>query len=111
MKKLNPFSKTSEEIEPSEENSSQYGSGQMTEDEKSNGKVHSTKLSEENLSRGSSSSPRFGMFLTLKVLFWDIAISLGDTVTDFAQAYALMADGKWSYGAVTLAINWIPGEF
>ena len=69
------------------------------------------KQSEENLSRGSSSSPRFGMFLTLKVLFWDIAISLGDTVTDFAQAYALMADGKWSYGAVTLAINWIPGEF
>ena len=55
LKKLNPFSKTSEEIEPSEENSSQSGSGQMTVDEKSNGKVHSTKLSEENLSQSSSS--------------------------------------------------------
>ena len=50
LKKLNPFSKTSEEIEPSEEN-------QMTEDDKSNGKVHSTKLSEENLSQSGSSGP------------------------------------------------------
>ena len=39
LKKLNPFSKVSEEIEPSEENSSQSGSGQRTEDEKPNGKV------------------------------------------------------------------------
>ena len=39
LKKLNPFSKVSEEIEPLEENSSQSGSGQKTEDEKPNGKV------------------------------------------------------------------------
>ena len=43
------FSKDSDEIKPSDENSSQSGSGQMTADEKSNGKVHSTKLSEENI--------------------------------------------------------------
>ena len=33
------FSKVSEKIEPSEENPSQSGSGQRTEDEKPNGKV------------------------------------------------------------------------
>ena len=57
LKKLNPFSKAPEEIEPSEEISSQSGSGQITADEKPNGKVHSTKLSEENLSQSSSSGP------------------------------------------------------
>merc|ERR1711941_90611 len=52
LKKLNPFSKVSEEIEPSEENPSQSGSGQRTEDEKPNGKAsEEIKPSMENLSQ------------------------------------------------------------
>ena len=39
LKKLNPFSKVSEEIKPSEENFSQSGSGPRTADEESNGQV------------------------------------------------------------------------
>ena len=35
-----------------------------------------------------------GLFFTLRVLFWDVAVSLGDTVTDMAQAATLLADGK-----------------
>ena len=50
MKKLNPFSKVSEEIEPLEENSSQSGSGQRTADEKSNGGVSNFWLSKKKYS-------------------------------------------------------------
>ena len=42
------FSKVSEEIVPSMENLSQSGSGQRTEDEKSNGKVSNSKLLGKN---------------------------------------------------------------
>ena len=52
------FSKASEEIEPSEKNLSQSGSGERTADEKSNGKISkfSEKIepSEENLSQSGS---------------------------------------------------------
>ena len=49
-------------------------------------------------------------YLTIKVLFWDIGIALGDTITDFCQAIALMSnEGKEIYGIITLAINWVPG--
>ena len=50
-----------------------------------------------------------GALLTLKILLIDIPISLGDCVSDLAQAYTLYMDGKHLYGAITFGINWIPG--
>ena len=38
--------------------------------------------------------PGQGLFFTLRILFWDVAVSLGDTVTDMVQAATLLADGK-----------------
>jgi len=54
-------------------------------------------------------SPCFA-YLTLKVLLWDITVTLGDTITDFCQGFALlMTPGKRGYGIVTIALNWLPG--
>eukprot|EP00092_Neocalanus_flemingeri_P002160 GFUD01002300.1.p1 GENE.GFUD01002300.1~~GFUD01002300.1.p1 ORF type:complete len:1094 (-),score=216.09 GFUD01002300.1:133-3414(-) len=58
-------------------------------------------------------------FVVLKILFWDIGSSLGDTVTDFLQGLYLMydwfkvgwvpRDDTWYYGIIVLVINWVPG--
>ena len=59
-------------------------------------------------------------FVVLKILFWDIGSSLGDTVTDFLQGFNLifdlMAEEWWKlrddtevYGIIVLLINWVPG--
>ena len=58
-------------------------------------------------------------FVVLKILFWDIGTSLGDTVTDFLQGIYLIYDWfrpGWViredtqyYGIIVLLINWIPG--
>ena len=60
-------------------------------------------------------------FVVLKILFWDIGSSLGDTVTDFLQGFNLIFDvyaNEWwkfrsrnyqVYGVIVLLINWIPG--
>ena len=54
--------------------------------------------------------PALFSYLTIKVLFWDIGVSLGDTITDFCQGLALLfTPGKEVYGIITLAINWVPG--
>ena len=59
-------------------------------------------------------------FVVLKILFWDIGSSLGDTVTDFLQGFNLifdlMAEEWWKlrddtevYGIIVLLIIWVPG--
>ena len=58
-------------------------------------------------------------FVVLKILFWDIGSSLGDTVTDFlqgiyliydwfAEGWVLREDTQY-YGIIVLLINWVPG--
>ena len=59
-------------------------------------------------------------FVVLKILFWDVGSSMGDTVTDFLQGFSLVFDfmaQDWfklrsdtlGYGIVVLLINWVPG--
>ena len=49
-------------------------------------------------------------FITLKVVLYDLVISLGDMIFDFLQSFSLMSTpGKFYYGIVSLAIIWIPG--
>ena len=49
-------------------------------------------------------------FITLKVILWDIVISVADISSDFTQGYTLYnLPGKRQYGIASLAINWIPG--
>ena len=55
-------------------------------------------------------SSKLNTFLTLKVLFWDIGITVGDTITDYCQGVALLlTPDLWIYGVITLALNWLPG--
>ena len=58
----------------------------------------------------------FGALIVLKILFFDIGVSLGDVVTDLLQGFFLIfnfADGKvkcdtiWP-GIVVLIICWFP---
>ena len=55
--------------------------------------------------------PDFAMiYLTLRVLFWDLTIAVGDVVTDLVQGVALLtSEGTAVYGIITLAICWLPG--
>ncbi len=58
--------------------------------------------------------PGFGLInlFTLKVLFIDVPIALGDVVTDFAQGVALVTKDDADYrqfGMIILAVNWLPG--
>ncbi len=49
-------------------------------------------------------------FLTLKVLFWDLVICIGDLVSDLAQGIALLTtEDRAVYGIITIGINWVPG--
>ena len=50
-------------------------------------------------------------FLTLKILFVDLFVSFGNVGSDFTFAFQelLMQEGKWQYGCISLAINWLPG--
>ena len=57
-------------------------------------------------------SPGFGylQFVTLKILFIDLAVQLGDLGSDFAQGYTLLINEElFIYGVVTFGINWVPG--
>ena len=84
-------------------------------------------------------SKTFAAFIALKILFFDIGVSLGDMVTDFLQGFNLIFDFKqkwqpsnstlcqaaggagpckwqvelqetvWKYGVTVLIICWIPG--
>lgn len=61
----------------------------------------------------------FGLvnFFTLKVLFFDVFITIGDVVSDFAQALALfnsksektLTGETWIYGLVSMVVIWLPG--
>ena len=56
--------------------------------------------------------PAFGMlqFVTLKVLFVDLFVQLGDLGSDFAQGYFLLLNEElFYYGVCTFAIHWVPG--
>ena len=49
-------------------------------------------------------------FITIKVILWDIFITLADITSDFIQGYTLFrTPGKSTFGLISLAINWIPG--
>ena len=49
-------------------------------------------------------------FITIKVILWDIFITLADITSDFIQGYTLFrTPGKSTFGIISLAINWIPG--
>ena len=49
-------------------------------------------------------------FITIKVILWDILISLADIISDFLQGYTLFyTPGKSTFGLISLCINWIPG--
>ena len=57
-------------------------------------------------------SPGFGFlqFVTLKILFIDLAVQLGDLGSDFAQGYTLLInEDLFIYGVITYAIHWVPG--
>ena len=61
----------------------------------------------------------FSALIVLKMIFFDIAISLGDAVTDVAQGITLIADFSTfppqykdltaDYGVMVLVVCWIPG--
>ena len=52
----------------------------------------------------------FMRLMTLKILFVDFVLSLGDVSSDYAQAYQLFfQEGLMFYGILTFAINWLPG--
>jgi hypothetical protein len=56
--------------------------------------------------------PVFGFvnFLSLKILFFDIFISIGDVASDFAQGYQLLQTKlNPIYGFITFGIIWLPG--
>ena len=48
-------------------------------------------------------------FLTLKILFVDLFVSLGDVISDFAFGFQLILQGEWAYASICFAINWFPG--
>ena len=60
----------------------------------------------------------FAALIVLKIIFFDIWISLGDAITDFLQGLSLMFDfyncfaprkETWGIGLIVLAACWIPG--
>ena len=56
--------------------------------------------------------PFFGFlaFVTLKILFIDLTIQLGDLGSDLAQGYFLLINEElFIYGVCTFAIHWVPG--
>ena len=62
------------------------------------------------ISPGYSVKNQYVHFLTLKILFVDLFVSFGNVGSDFAFAFQLMQEeGKWQYGCISLAINWLPG--
>ena len=49
-------------------------------------------------------------FVTLKVLFVDLFVQLGDLGSDFTQGYFLLINEElFYYGVCTFAIHWVPG--
>ena len=49
-------------------------------------------------------------FVTLKTLFIDLVVQLGDLGSDFAQGYTLIINEElFLYGIATFAIHWVPG--
>ena len=49
-------------------------------------------------------------FVTLKTLFIDLVVQLGDLGSDFAQGYTLIINEElFLYGIATYAIHWVPG--
>ncbi len=67
------------------------------------------------MSRFELRNPGFGLvnFFTLKVLFVDIAISVGDVGSDFFQGAMIFSSGGGQnqiFGAITIGINWLPGR-
>ena len=49
-------------------------------------------------------------FITIRVILWDILISVADIVSDFVQGFSLFRNPETrNYGIVSLSINWIPG--
>ena len=62
--------------------------------------------------RHNSSQPGCGylQFVTLKTLFIDLVVQLGDLGSDFAQGYTLIINEElFLYGIATYAIHWVPG--
>ena len=61
----------------------------------------------------------FSALIVLKMVFFDIAISFGDAVTDIAQGLYLMFDFStfpwgvkdltYNYGLMVLVVCWVPG--
>ncbi|XP_059083079.1 uncharacterized protein LOC131880454 [Tigriopus californicus] len=49
-------------------------------------------------------------YLTIKVIFWDLLIAVGDLVSDLYQGTTLLTNNDTRvFGAIALSINWIPG--
>ncbi len=66
------------------------------------------------MSRFELKDPGFGLvnFFALKVIVFDIFISVGDVVSDFAQGAALATsedEGNRVFGYITIGVNWLPG--
>ena len=62
--------------------------------------------------RHNSRQPGCGylQFVTLKTLFIDLVVQLGDLGSDFAQGYTLIINEElFLYGIATYAIHWVPG--
>jgi hypothetical protein len=60
----------------------------------------------------------FAALVVLKIIFFDIWISLGDAITDFLQGLFPMFDfyagfsvknDTWEYGVIVIATCWVPG--
>ena len=68
--------------------------------------------SEKSVSFFLQKQPAFGLlqFVTLKVLFVDLFVQLGDLGSDFTQGYFLLLNEElFYYGVCTFAIHWVPG--
>ena len=79
-------------------------------DNKNENKYQSRKKSVTFDKTANASSDGFLRLITLKILFIDLPISIGDVGTDFAQSYELFKQEELRiYGFLTFAINFMPG--
>ena len=69
--------------------------------------------------KGTSSAVTvFAALIVLKIIFFDIWVSLGDAITDFLQGLFLMFDfyagfsikeDTWDIGVIVIVACWVPG--
>ena len=84
----------------------------VTDKKRSNLNTKTNNQKKQHVSSGRQKKPGCGylQFVTLKTLFIDLVVQLGDLGSDFAQGYTLIINEElFLYGIATYAIHWVPG--